>query len=131
MTRATRLTFGSVLLIAGWALGPACGSHQAIDVTAPDDDSSGTADWGDTETVEERNKAGEKKKEASWDPCFQKKCGTSCTQCNPADEDCDEIQVLKQCTSDGECVIAPAACAAEAKAEGKQAPPTKKAEEKK
>jgi hypothetical protein len=126
MTRARRLTLVSMVSFAGWGLGLACGGAQAIDVTAPDD-SGGSADWGETDPVTDEGKGGEGKKEDAWDPCFQKKCGTECTQCSPADEDCDELQVLKQCTSDGECVIAPAACAAEKP----KATPKKKAAPKK
>ena len=111
MTRARKLAIISAVSLAGFGLVPACGGHQALDVTAPEDDSGG--DWGDDEPLPGDKKAGEPKKEEAWDPCFQKKCGTACTVCSPADEECDELQILKQCTSDGDCVVAPVECAAE------------------
>ena len=90
----------------------ACGAQQAIDVTRPDDSSS-SGDWGeDSDDPETKGEASKPAKVEAWEPCLQKKCGTPCTQCSPADEGCDEIGVLKQCNAQGDCVVAPADCSA-------------------
>lgn len=43
-------------------------------------------------------------------PCKDKKCGETCSDCRPGDENCMEILLLKQCNLKGECVPAKAEC---------------------
>jgi hypothetical protein len=42
--------------------------------------------------------------------CKEKKCGDTCSECAPGDENCMEILVLKQCNAKGECVPAKVEC---------------------
>jgi hypothetical protein len=44
--------------------------------------------------------------------CKDKKCGDTCRECPPGDENCMEILVLKQCNAKGECVPAKVECSA-------------------
>ena len=83
-----------------------------MDVTAPDD-SKTDMDYDDDEPGGGKSKPEGGETEGGpipFDPCHEKKCGDPCTECHPADETCDELQVLKQCNSANECVIAPADC---------------------
>lgn len=41
--------------------------------------------------------------EDGWIPCADKACGDACTVCDPADPDCAETAVVKQCSADGAC----------------------------
>lgn len=45
-----------------------------------------------------------------YDPCAGKKCGASCTICNPADIGCVETAVLKNCTVAGVCSAGASGC---------------------
>ena len=111
MTRAHHLATFALVLVAGWCLVPACGSSKALDVTAPDD-SKTDMDYDEDELDEsgKSRKKGGGDEAAAYDPCHEKRCGTPCTQCYPADEGCDEVQVLKECDTQGNCVVAPADC---------------------
>ena len=110
MTRARPFVLFAVGSLALWYLVPGCGGQQALDVTAPDDSNS-SADWGEEDEPSGKGKKGDQAAEAeAWTPCLEKQCGTPCTSCNPADENCEEIQILKQCNPQGECVMAPADC---------------------
>ncbi len=51
--------------------------------------------------------------------CAKKKCGDVCTTCDPVEESCVEVQILRQCSLKGECVIAPAQCTAPAEDKAK------------
>lgn len=48
--------------------------------------------------------------DTSYDPCAGLACGESCTLCDPADPDCFETAVVKQCQSDGTCSADVAQC---------------------
>src|SRR5262249_19045446 len=45
-----------------------------------------------------------------YQPCANKACGQSCTVCNPADPNCMETAVLKQCNAQGQCNAGNAIC---------------------
>lgn len=45
-----------------------------------------------------------------FDSCADLECGDSCTICDPADVDCLETALLKQCQSDGICAATVAEC---------------------
>lgn len=47
---------------------------------------------------------------APYEPCGGKKCGEPCTACNLEDENCTELQVIKECNLTGQCVVAPVDC---------------------
>jgi hypothetical protein len=42
--------------------------------------------------------------------CAGKRCGDACTVCDPADKNCVETAVVKQCTANDRCEPAPAQC---------------------
>jgi hypothetical protein len=115
MTRVRHLAVLALVCVGGWLSAPACGGQKALDVTAPDESSSGSGDWAD-EPIDEGDTGEGKESKGSdfeaYDPCMQKKCGTPCAVCHPSNETCDEVQLLKQCNLQGECVIAPVDCTA-------------------
>ena len=114
MTRASYIAILTSLTLAAWCFMSSCGGSKALDVTAPDDDNT-NLDYDEDEptgTGESGQKGGDSAIAESWDPCHEKRCGTPCTQCSPADEQCDEVQVLKECDNSGNCVVAPADCSA-------------------
>ena len=122
MTRVRHFAILTSVSLAAWCFMPSCGGSKALDVTAPDDDKT-DFDYDEDEpgdTGEPGRKGGGKDEAASYDPCHEKRCGTLCTQCYPADEQCDEVQVLKECDNSGECVVAPADCSAPAEEEEKK-----------
>lgn len=43
-------------------------------------------------------------------PCAGKACGESCRVCDPADPNCFETAVIKECDKTGACVPAPGGC---------------------
>lgn len=47
---------------------------------------------------------------APYIPCAGKVCGSSCTICSPADINCFETAVLKQCNVAGTCSPSPPGC---------------------
>lgn len=47
---------------------------------------------------------------ATYDACAGKKCGDSCTICDPADKNCVETAVVKQCGADLKCSEQAAQC---------------------
>ncbi len=47
---------------------------------------------------------------AAYDPCAGKQCGASCSICDPADKNCVETAVVKQCSVAGKCEATPAQC---------------------
>lgn len=47
---------------------------------------------------------------AAGGSCKDKRCGQSCSECPPGDENCMEVLVLKQCNAKGECVPAKVEC---------------------
>jgi len=49
-------------------------------------------------------------KPPTYNPCAGAACGTTCTACPPNDPTCLETAVLKECNSQGYCVLAPAQC---------------------
>jgi hypothetical protein len=49
---------------------------------------------------------------AAYVPCAGKACGDACTVCDPADPNCMETAVVKQCNAAGTCDAAPAQCGA-------------------
>jgi len=65
-------------------------------------DSSTTSDSG-TDEQDQSSTGG-------FSPCQGKRCGARCTECDPTDESCMEVLVMKQCSSEGKCVPAPAVC---------------------
>ena len=48
--------------------------------------------------------------EEPYKPCGDKACGDACAVCDPLDESCLEVMVLRQCTAKGACVVAPVKC---------------------
>ena len=114
MTGVRHLAAVALASMTAWLLAPACGGQKALDVTAPDESSSGAEDWEDEPAAEDTGEGKESKANdfEAYDPCMQKKCGAPCSICHPSNESCDEIQLLKQCNVRGECVVAPVDCTA-------------------
>jgi eight-cysteine-cluster-containing protein len=48
--------------------------------------------------------------DTSYDPCDGLACGETCTLCDPADPDCFETAVIKQCQPDGTCAATVPEC---------------------
>jgi len=53
-----------------------------------------------------------------YDPCAGKSCGDRCTICDPADPDCVETSVLKQCQPDGTCAATVPECSDDCRTHG-------------
>lgn len=66
----------------------------------------GTAACPTTECVEGRcvSRLNECPNPEEYDPCAEKECGESCSQCDPENASCVEIQILQACNADGRCV---------------------------
>ncbi len=116
MTRLRHLSAAALVSFLAVYVMPACGGAPALDVTAPED-SKTDMDYDDDEPggggkSDKEGGGSEEGGPIAHDPCHEKKCGDPCTECHPADETCDELQVLKQCNAENECVIAPADCTA-------------------
>ena len=109
MTAARHFAIAAFLSAIGLCLVSACGSGRALDVTAPDD-SKTDFDYEISDDQGGPSKSGKKGGSEGHDPCEEKKCGTGCMQCSPTDQSCDEIQVLKECNLEGNCVIGPVDC---------------------
>jgi hypothetical protein len=122
MAHLPKLVSLATVSLAAWCLAPACGGQQALDVTAPQEGTSTVGEGDDGSEEPPAPKAGTEKpaEQEAWAPCEEKKCGTPCTECNPTDEGCDEVQVLKACDGKGACVMAPVDCAAPEPEKGKE-----------
>jgi hypothetical protein len=53
----------------------------------------------------------------AYDPCGGKKCGDTCSVCDPNDKNCVETAVVKQCSATLTCEATPAQCTTTATAE--------------
>jgi hypothetical protein len=123
MARVPQLVSLATVSLLAWCIAPACGGAKALDVTAPEEGSSGSIDGEGDGTDDPAAKGGEEKAaepEEPWAPCEEKRCGTPCTDCSPTDEDCDELMVLKQCDGKGACLMAPVDCSAPEPEPGKE-----------
>lgn len=86
---------------------PTKGSASGLDI--------GFLDDGDRSDLP----ADEYTKPDKYDPCWRKKCGESCYECDPLDTECVELMIHRVCTSKGACVPAPHSCRAADDAEEK------------
>ena len=75
-----------------------------------DDTSSSSASSASSASSSGDEKAADAPAAKGAGPCKDKKCGQTCSECPPGDENCMEILVLKQCNLKGECVPAAVEC---------------------
>jgi len=85
-------------------------SSGSSDDMMDEDMSSSSASAGSSNASESSGEDQGDSSASTFSPCQGKRCGARCTECNPTDDSCMEVLVMKQCSSEGKCVPAPAVC---------------------
>lgn len=122
----------SVIFAAGFMM--ACGpTMKPVEYEDPNKGMSSRGDYEESPSSSDESTSASATKSASADDsaaddspkatsegsCKNKKCGETCSDCPPDDENCMEILVLKQCDLKGACVPAKVECSAASEKDAK------------
>jgi hypothetical protein len=90
---------------------------KPVEYEDPNKGLSSSGDYGDSSSTDDATPsssaaaAADDASKPTWEgPCKAKKCGETCSECPPGDENCVEVLVLKQCDLKGACVPAKVEC---------------------